>query len=132
MPLIDLQAKLYNVLKNDTELAKYGCGVFDHTPDNEKYPFIEIGDDQFTSNDSHTHDGFDVEITFHIWTQGQGKRTCREIQSRLYELFHNTDLALNSQKTIALRSGLTTIILDPDGRTFHGVSRFKLILGGQR
>lgn len=130
--LIDLQAKIYNVLKNDHFVVQQGAGVYDHAPDNAAYPFFEIGDDQFNSWDSHTFDGFEVEMTIHTWTQGQGKRQCKELMSRLYELLHNTDLSLNSQKTVALRSGLNTIMLDPDGRTFHGVSRFNLILGGVR
>ncbi len=130
IPLITLQKKLYDVLRNDAYLVQQSVGVYDAAPDNASYPFIQIGDDQFNSWDSHTFDGFQVEITLHTWTQGEGKKACKEIMGRLYELLHNTDLMLTSQKTIALRAGLNTIVLDPDGRTFHGVSRFNLILGG--
>lgn len=132
LPNVDLQSKLYNVLKNDVFFIQQGCSVYDHAPDGAAYPFVEIGDDAIQSWDSHTFNGFDVEITLHTWTQGEGKRQCKELMSRIYELLHNTDLMLNSQKTIALRAGLNTIMLDPDGRTFHGVSRFNLILGGPR
>lgn len=132
LPLIDLQSKIYNALKNDVFVIQQQCGVYDHAPDDCVYPFYEIGDIQASSWDSHTFDGHEIEFTIHTWTQAQGKKVCLDLMSRLYELLHNTDLMLNSQKTVALRSGLNTIMLDPDGRTFHGVSKFTLILGGSR
>jgi hypothetical protein len=129
--LLSLQKKIYQLLEEDDEITSdYKCRVFDHVPDNVGYPFIVIGDDSFDDFSSHTTDGFAVTMTIHTWTQGEGKKRCKEIQSRIYEIIHKADLELAGQKTVSLRAGLTTTILDPDGRTYHGVNVFNLLLGG--
>lgn len=128
---VALQTKIYTLLSADTTIVTtYGCDVYDHAPDNEPYPFIVIGEDSLDEFGAHDFDGFTVTIDIHTWTQAEGKRACKLIQDRIYALLHEADLALTGQKTISLRGGLQTTILDPDGRTYHGVNRFNLILGG--
>lgn len=130
MPATELQAKVFQILSTDPIIAAQ-CSVYDHAPDGESvYPYIQIGQDEFDDFGSHEVDGFIVNITLHVWSRAAGKRQCKLIQERLYELLHNTDLALALYKTISLRAGVQTCMLDPDGRTYHGVSIFKLILGG--
>lgn len=122
-----LQTKVFQILDADAQIT---CEVYDHTPDNSTYPFIQIGDDAFDDFGSHDIDGFQVDMTIHTWTQGEGMSACKTLQERIYTLLHNVDLALSGQRTISLRGALTTTMLDPDGRTFHGINKFRLILGG--
>ena len=130
-PAVDLQARIYQILSGDSTIASLvSTRIYDNAPDNAVYPFIQIGDDEFEDWSSHTFDGFSVTFTIHVWTQAQGMKTCKQIQTRIHELFHNVRLVINAQKTVSLRAGLATSMLDPDGRTHHGVSRFNLILGG--
>lgn len=126
-----LQTKIYQLLSADTELVTtLGCQVLDHVPDNTEAPYIVIGDDSFDDFGAHDVDGFKVDVTIHTWVESKGKKTCKQIQARIYELLHDVDLAITGQKTITMRTGLQTTLLDPDGRTYHGVNKFNLILGG--
>jgi hypothetical protein len=125
-----VQAIIYTLLSADDQLSTLGVTVYDHAPDNASYPYIVIGEDAFDDFGAHDVDGFEAVLEMHTWTQAEGKKPCKEIQDRLYQLLHDTDLGLSEHKTISLRGGMTTTMLDPDGRTYHGVNRFNLILGG--
>lgn len=131
--LIDLQTKIYTILSADATLQTLlgGSGrVIDRPADNLEPPFVQIGEDERDDFGAHDVDGHTFVVTIHTWTEAEGRKTCKEIQDRIYTLLHDVDLAITGQKTISLRAGLTTSMLDPDGRTHHGVSRFNLILGG--
>lgn len=129
--MASLQKKVYELLSQDSKITSdYGCKVYDFTPDNEEYPFIVIGDDTFDDFSTHTTNGFTVEVRIHTWNQTEGRKRCKEIQSRIYEILHEVDLALTGQHTVSMRGGFTNTALDPDGRTYHGVNTFNLLLGG--
>lgn len=129
--LVDIQQAVYTLLNADATLtATLGASIYDNVPDNSDYPYVQVGDDQIDDWSSHTFDGFEGRITIHTWTQGRGRKTCKQIQDRIYTLLHEADLSISDQKTVSLRTGLTTTILDPDGRTYHGVSQFDFLLGG--
>lgn len=127
-----VQQKIYQLLSEDDEITEdYGANVYDQVPDNTDGTYIVIGDDKFDDFGSHTFDGFKVELNIHTFTDiSRGRKLCKQIQGRIYELLHNVDLAITGQKTVSLRTGLQETLLDPDGRTYHGVNKFNLILGG--
>jgi len=127
--MVDLQTKIFSLLDADATLTTtLGVSVYDHTPDNEPYPFVQVGEDTFDDWSAHDFDGRQVTFQIHTWTQGEGRKTCKQIQDRVYTILNNIDLAITGTKTIALRSGTTTTMLDPDGRTHHGVNSFDLII----
>lgn len=128
---VKLQTKIYELLQGDSTLETYVVDrVYDHVPDQSLYPFVRIGEENFEHWGAHDVEGFIGYFDIHTWTQGEGMKTCKKIQARIYQLLHNIDLSLSGHKTVSLLSGTTTTMLDPDGRTFHGVNRFNLILGG--
>lgn len=127
-----VQQKIYQLLSADSEITStYEAGIYDQVPDNTEGCYVVIGEDTFDDNSSHTHNGFKVEISLHTFTDvNKGKKRCKQIQGRIYELLHNIDLGLTGQNTVNMRSGLQETLLDPDGRTYHGINKFNLILGG--
>lgn len=127
-----VQGMVYQLLKSDAQILSLLGGeyIYDHVPDNTATPYITFGEDSFDDFGAHEVDGFQGFIEIHTWTQAEGGKLCKQIQDIVYRLFHNSDLGLTEHKTISLRGGLFTTMLDPDGRTFHGVNRFNLILGG--
>lgn len=129
--LIDVQTKIFETLSEDQVLGALGVTVFDNIPDNQRpYPFVQVGDDEFDDWGAHDIDGFKVGITIHTWSQAEGRKECKQIQDKIYDILHELDLELDDQVTVSMRSGLITTMIDPDGRTYHGVNKFNLILGG--
>ena len=105
-------------------------GVHDSVPDNTDEPYIVIGEDDFQDWSSHTFDGFQGDVTLHVWSAKKGRKECKEIQNRVYELLNDQDIAVPNHKTVNFRLGLNEIFKDSDGKTHRGLMRFDFILGG--
>ena len=87
---------------------------------------IELGD-----FGSHTGSGFEGEVTINVWTQsGRGKKDAQTILNRVYELLHGQNLAISYFPTVSFRCSFNHVVVDPDNRTYHGIQRYHLILGG--
>jgi hypothetical protein len=126
-----LQAKIFQLLTSNAPVSDLvGGRIYDNVPDSPTYPYIHIGEDDLSDWGAHDVDGFECEITIHTWSQAKGKKESKTIQDRIYELLHNGNLGIQGQKTIVLRQSFQNTMLDPDGATYHGINRFKLILGG--
>lgn len=125
-----LQTKLFTLLNGDAALKNKVTGVFDNVPDTQKYPFVVIGDTVLEDFGTKNSDGFQGDVTVHVYSQAAGRREALAIQGRVYELLHNVDLGLEGFSTITCRCTLNEVLKDPDNRTHHGVQKYRLILGG--
>ena len=129
-----LQAKLYEILDQDATLQSI-CGrarvVFENVGDNTPFPYVEIGEIDLGDFGGYSFAGFEGTYTIHTWSQARGRKQCQEIMNRIYTLLHRVDLSLGSGfSTIANICEQSQTIIDSDGRTYHGIQRFKLITGG--
>jgi hypothetical protein len=129
---LPLQTRLFEILSGDATLAELigADRVFDFVPENEPYPYITIGDMESRDWGSHTHDGFEFDAHIHTWTKASGRKQALEIMARVYQLLHNLDISITDFPTITCREADRRIPLDPDGRTYHGIQRFRIVLGG--
>ena len=63
-PALPLQKAIFDALKNDPDLNEIIQGrVYDHVPDNAKFPYLVIGDDSF-SRDLWMHECFVTVLAF--------------------------------------------------------------------
>lgn len=130
-PQLLLLEKLYSTLNNDSALNSFVNGrIYSNVPDNPTYPYIVIGDFELNDFGSHTFDGVDGSISFHVYTQSFNKKSNMQITNRLYALLHNTDLGIEGFATINFRANFNSVIREPDNRTHHGIQRYDIILGG--
>lgn len=126
-----LQERLYAILIGDATLMTLINAVYDNPPDDADMPYATIGDDSLSEFGGHTFDGFDGPVTIHAWTEGQGRKTNKAILNRLYQILHNTDLAIPGFKTVCFRCILSEVLVEPeDNRTYHGVQRYNLLVTG--
>lgn len=125
-----LQIKIFEILSNDATLSALINGVFDNVPDNLDPPFVVIGDTSLSDFGSHTHSGFQGELTIHAWSEDMGRKKIMTIMNRIYTLLHNIDLAITNYKTIVFRCETNEILVENDNRTHQGVQTYKIMLGG--
>lgn len=128
---IALQSKVYQLLTSNSSLMGKITGVFDCVPDNQPFPYITIGEDNYKDFDTHTSNGIDGYFQIDVWTSknnSTGRKTCKEIQDQVYMILNDIDLQIDNFSTILCKCTLTTSNYDPDGRTVHGVQRFSVIL----
>lgn len=129
-PGTTFQTEIFNTLKASTQI-KAICGnparVFDSLQRGTQYPYIKIGEASFGDGGSHTEWGTEGTITIHSWSQYAGTKEVRAIMDAVYEALHEADLTLTGHLVILMRQEFDEVLEDPDGKTRHGVQRFRVI-----
>lgn len=127
-----LQKAIYARLTGDAPLMAKITGVFDFVPDNQTYPFLQIGEVDFGPFDTQTFDGFEGVITINLWHRpgSRGRAALHDIQNDVYNLLHKWIPSISGFTVVSMRYDFSNIIVDPDAVTYHGVQRFKILMGG--
>lgn len=126
-----LQEAVYSALSNDNTLTStLGAGIFDDVLEGTTYPFVELGNETAIDYSTKDVDGAEFTITLHVWSQYAGAKETKQIMDRIYDLLHNSSLTVTGFNLINLRFEFSDIMRDPDGKTRHGVMRFRAIILG--
>ncbi len=127
-----LQKAIYARLTGNAGLMAKITGVFDFVPQNQAYPFIQIGEMDFSPWDTHTFDGFEATITINLWARpgSRGRASLHDIQNDIYNLLHRYIFSVSGFTVVSMRFDFSNIVVDPDSVTYHGIQRFKLLMGG--
>ena len=126
-----LQEAVYSALSNDNTLTStLGVGVFDDVLEGSTYPFVELGNETAIDYSTKDVDGAEFTMTLHVWSQYAGAKETKQIMDRIYDLLHNSSLTVTGFNLINLRFEFSDIMRDPDGKTRHGVMRFRAIILG--
>jgi len=125
----ELQGAIYTALTNDTELMTEISDVFDAVPDNyDQFPYVTIGEDILTEWDTDTGTGYTASITIHTWSRSDGRKEAKTIQGLIYDTLHNTPLSMTGYTMLLIRQETENTLLDPDGKTRHGVQVYNSII----
>lgn len=122
-----LQQAVYQVLVADSDLETLigGARIYDHVPQGTGYPYVTIGEnlvrDWSTSSDAGAEHSFAV----HIWSRAPGRGEAHNMIGLISALLHDQQLTLSGHRLVNLRQQFSEVRRDPDGRTFHGVMRFR-------
>lgn len=128
---LELQKDIYGALTGNATLMAKITGVFDFVPDNQAYPFIQIGEMQFLDFGSVNTDGFEATLTIHTWGRPgtRGRAPIHDIQNDIYDTLHKNLFSIPGYTVLSSRFLNSEIIVEEDAVTYHGISRFRLILG---
>ena len=120
-----LQKAVYTALVTAHGATK----VFDHVPQNTPGDYVALGDAEASEFDTDTEIGQEHVVTVHHYARsGEGKRATLAMQKRTYDALHDQSLTLDTGAALVLLFyTFSTVVLDPDGKTYHGVSQFRAI-----
>lgn len=120
-----LQAAIYAKLTGTGGLSQ---PVYDNVPVGAVLPYVTIGEDTSIDWGSKTEDGEEVTITLHAWSSYRGKKEAKEIMAAIYALLHRQPLTVTGFMVVWIRHDFSTVQLDPDGQTYHGIIRFRALI----
>ena len=127
----ELQQALFSKLDGDATLDALITGVFDSVPPAQAFPYVTIGDGSAADFGTKTEQGQSHAILIHAWARDRGRRTVKQILARVYTLLHEQILADPTSPTVfenvLTRWEFGDTFLDPDGLTYHGVARYRII-----
>lgn len=126
-PDLDIQTAVFERLNNHSSLNGM---IYDAVPDNTSQPYITIGEISVSQWDTNDIAGAEVEINVHTWVSNQltrGRKTCKEYMEIIHGLLDNYDLDIDGHNCVLLRHEFSNTDLDPDGITYHGTQRFRML-----
>ena len=72
------------------ELTKLGYSVYDEVPEDAKFPYVVIGDIDFSEGQNSFNDLLDINLNILVWSLWEGKKEVNGILSNIINAF--TDL----------------------------------------
>lgn len=121
----EIQEALYERLSTYAGMPN----VYDDSPqDADTFPYVVIGEDTHIPFDTDDSVGSESTITLHIWSRQHGKKEAKDIQGLIYAALHRYALDVTGYHTITLDFEYSDVFLDADGRTRHGVCRYRTIV----
>lgn len=129
-----LQESIYGILTNDAWLMNQITGVFDFVPDNQNFPYVQIG--EFTTSPFQTYDryGQEVTATIHVYSQRigpnayQGMAQIDAIMNSVQRLLARTFFPVQGWGDVGCWGDYEQTLLESDGITRHGILRYRIKL----
>lgn len=125
---LPLQTAMYAKLIADTTLMALVTGVFDRPPQGSNFPYITIGDSTAKDVSNLGAVGSEHKMTLHVWSREGGRAQTATIMNRLYQLLHQGALTVNGHTLVIMQFTASSITLENDGVTYHGMLAFRIIL----
>jgi hypothetical protein len=105
-----------------------GCQVYDSPPKTAAYPYAIVGDDAFIEFDTNTTVGRECITTVHVFDNYNGKKRIKQIIGEIDNLLNRATLTAIGFHFIDCVFDSSDIFLDSDGKTYHGVILFRLLI----
>jgi hypothetical protein len=109
-----------------------GLTVYDHVPfepegaPDANFPFAVVGDMDVAPWDTDDTRGATVSATVHVWSRYKGRKEARDTLDSIYALLHRAALVAVGYKFVDVLFTFSTITVEGDGKTRHGIIRFQL------
>ena len=92
------------------ELVKLGYNVYDEVPEDAKFPYIVIGDIDFSEGQNNFNDLLDINLNILVWSLWEGKKEVNDILSDIINIFTNlSEKILESQSLYNFSFGNSSI-----------------------
>ena len=112
-------------------------GVYDDAPflpegmPRQDFPYCVIGNDTFLPFDTDDTVGANITITLHFWSRYSGMDEVKDLMEEAYDLLNRAALVVTGMNVVDCLHEFSETSVDPDGRTRHGVQRYRLTLQKQ-
>lgn len=111
-----------------------GCGVYDTAPflpeaaPATSFPYVVIGNDTARAWDTDDTRGNEITLTLHFWSRADGFKQVKALMDQAYGTLNRATLAKAGYSVIDCLMEFSEAMSDPDGKTKHGVQRYRLTI----
>ena len=123
-----LRRSINQALAGSPDLAALlgGVRIYDATPQTASFPFITIGQSIVRDWSTGTEDGAELSLTLHVWSPFGGKKHVQDIVKTIRAVLNDRPVLLADHR-VTLRHEFSEARLDPEGDSFHGIIRYRVI-----
>lgn len=127
--LWELQKAIFQRLSSDPSVTGLVTGVFDHVPNDQAFPYIQLGDPNMLPFDTKTSSGEEIAFVIHAWSQYPGKKEAYDILNACLKSITLSPLSIEGGFSIVrVERQQIQVFDDIDGRNKHGVLRLRFYL----
>ncbi len=124
-----LQQAIFAALTADAELTTLlgGARVYDDVPERAEFPYVTFALSNERDWSTGSDDGSEHTLTLHVWSRAAGRREAHEVLGALRRVLNDAALALTGYRLVNLRHEFSEARRDPDGETYHGITRYRAV-----
>jgi hypothetical protein len=104
-----------------------GQRLYDDVPVRAEFPYITFGQSTERDWSTGTDAGNEHLVTLHIWSRARGRKEADDVIEAARSALHDQSLTLIGHQLINLRHDFSDVRRDPDGETFHGITRYRAV-----
>lgn len=101
--------------------------IYDEPPRDALFPYATLGRVETEPAESAGSGALEHALTLHVWSRYGGRAEALDAIGALREALHDAPLALDGRKLVILFATFCDVFRAGDGRTTHGVIRFRAI-----
>jgi len=80
---VAFQTAIFKKLSDSSNVSNNCKGIYDYVPEDTKFPYIVIGDDDYDESNTKTSFGISIKTTINVW---DGPKTMIPIKTLLHEI----------------------------------------------
>ena len=125
-----LQQAIFAALRADAALvALVGAdGVHDDVGQTAAPPYVTIGDIAQAPFSTKTTEGMSATVAIHAWDDAhRGLRDIKLIMAAVLGVLHEAGFPVSGHDLVSSRFEFSDVFVEADGRTRHGVLRFRFL-----
>ncbi len=123
-----VQAAVYTALTGASAVTDLvSTRIYDQVPEGlETFPYITFGNPVTSPFDAAVMRGQTEDLTLHVWSREGGRKQTQQVLAAIHATLHRQPLTVTGHTHIQTLHRFATVLKDPDGETFHGVTRFEI------
>ena len=124
-----LQTAIFSKLTADAGVVAVlgGQRVYDDVPVRSEFPYMTFGQTVERDWSTGSEPGHEHTITLHVWSRARGRKEADAVMAAAQAALHDSGLTMSGHRLINLRHEFSDARREPDGESFHGISRYRAV-----
>lgn len=102
--------------------------VFDYVPEGTKPPYVTIGEDTFTPDDTDDSLGGEAFVEIEIWSTYEGKKEAKALAKAIRDRMHRASLEVEGYSFAVAHWDSSDTFEEPDGETTRTVETYRILI----
>ncbi|MEX6723395.1 DUF3168 domain-containing protein [Parapedomonas caeni] len=120
-----VQKAVYDTLRADPGLMAAVTGVFDHVPDGQPLPYVQVGENLVSDWSAKDFTGREHRLSVHVWSHYPGQAQARALLDLVDAALEHAPALLDGHRLVGLRFLAARVLRDADGETHHGIADYR-------
>jgi len=104
-----------------------GAHIYDDVPPGVALPYVTYGPSLARDWGTASEDGREISVTLHVWSRHGGRREAGRIVAAIDQALAAQPITVEDHVLVNLHFEFSETRRDPDGETFHAITRYRAV-----